>query len=209
MIRVLIADDHQIVREGLRRLVAEQPDMHVVAEASSGDELLHHVQVMQVDVVVLDISMPGPSPTEILAVLGGRDPRVETVVLSMHPEEQYAVRLMRAGAAAYLTKDRSPEHLVAAVRKASSGGRYITPSLAEHLAAAFDRPATLPHEQLSERELQVLRLLASGKSVKRIAASLELSPKTVSTYRARMLEKLELRTTADLIRYALSHGLVD
>jgi DNA-binding NarL/FixJ family response regulator len=209
MIRLIIADDHQIVREGLRRLVAEQPDIQVVAEASTGDELLDFVQRTSPDVVLLDISMPGPSVLEILDALSRHLPPVRAVVLSMHPEEQYAVRLMRAGAAGYLTKDRSPDHLVAAVRKAAIGGRYITPSLAEHLAAALDEKPRLPHEQLSERELQVLRLLASGSSVKRIAATLTLSPKTVSTYRARMLEKLKLRSTADLIRYALQNGLSD
>ncbi|MGH7506946.1 MAG: response regulator [Longimicrobiales bacterium] len=209
MIRLLIADDHQLVREGLRRLVAEQPDIQVVGEASTGDQVLLAIESSNVDVLLLDVSMPGPPAITILETLRQRIPPVYTVVLSMHPEEQYAVRLLRAGAAAYLTKDGSPEHLVAAVRKAAQGGRYITPSLAEHLAAALDRPHTLPHEQLSERELQVLRMLASGRSVKRIAASLGLSPKTVSTYRSRMLEKLQLRSTADLIRYALSHGLVD
>jgi two-component system, NarL family, invasion response regulator UvrY len=207
MIRILIADDHQLVREGLRRMIAEQPDFEVIGEAGTGEALLAAVERSAVDVVLLDISMPGPSVTELLSALGGRSPPVRAVVLSMHPEEQYAVRLLRAGAAAYLTKDRSPEHLVAAVRKAAAGGRYITPSLAEHLAGALDEPPGLPHEQLSERELQVLRMLASGRSVKRIAATLSLSPKTVSTYRTRMLEKLGLRTTADLIRYALQHDL--
>jgi DNA-binding NarL/FixJ family response regulator len=209
MIRLIIADDHQLVREGLRRLVAEQPDIQVVAEAATGAELLALVAQTTPDVVLLDISMPGPPVLEILEALARHLPPVRAVVLSMHPEEQYAVRLMRAGAAGYLTKDRSPEHLVAAVRKAAIGGRYITPSLAEHLAAALDQKPGLPHEQLSERELQVLRMLASGNSVKRIGATLNLSPKTVSTYRARMLEKMKLRSTADLIRYALQHDLTD
>jgi two-component system, NarL family, invasion response regulator UvrY len=207
MTRIVIADDHQLVREGLRRMIVEQAEFEVVGEASTGEELLDLLERVPADVAILDISMPGPSITELLAALGSRSPPVRAVVLSMHPEEQYAVRLLRAGASAYLTKDRSPEHLVAAVRKAASGGRYITPSLAEHLAGALDEPPGLPHEQLSDRELQVLRMLGSGRSVKRIAATLSLSPKTVSTYRTRMLEKLRLRTTADLIRYALQHGL--
>ncbi len=209
MIRLLIADDHPVVREGLRRIIAEQPGLTVVGEATSGDDVLASVRSLAVDVVLLDISMPGLGFLDVLRQLNEEHPRVRVLVLSMHPEEQYAVRALKAGAAGYLTKDHSPEQLVQAVGKVVRGGKFVSASLAEKLARDLDLNGDrLPHELLSDREYQVLCLLGSGRSVKEVAAALSLSPKTASTYRARLLEKMRLSTNADLVRYAAQHGLM-
>jgi two-component system, NarL family, invasion response regulator UvrY len=209
MIRLLIADDHPVVREGLRRIIAEQPGLTVVGEATSGDEVLTKVRSLVVDVVLLDVSMPGLGFLDVLRQLKEEHARLRVLVLSMHPEEQYAVRALRAGASGYLTKDHSPEELVAAIGKVVRGGRYVSASLAERLARDLDlhcdRP---PHELLSDREYQVLCLLGSGRSIKEVGAMLSLSPKTASTYRTRLLEKMRLATNADLVRYAAQHGLI-
>jgi DNA-binding NarL/FixJ family response regulator len=208
MIRLLMADDHPIVRAGLQRIVAEHPDMQVVGEAASGEELLQLLGRVEADVLLLDISMPGPPFLDLLRSVRDEWQQLRVLVLSTHPEDQYAVRALRSGAAGYLTKEHSPTELAEAVRRIHRGGRYITESLAEKLALALDpseeRP---PHEQLSNREYRVLCCLGAGKSIKEIAATLSLSPKTVSTYRARLLQKMGLKTTADLIRYAVEHGL--
>lgn len=210
MIRLLIADDHPIVREGLRRIVAEHPDMHLVNEAVDGQEVMVKLEAADVDVLLLDVNMPGPGFLNTLRRVTSEMPDVRVLVLSVHPEDQFGVRSLRAGAAGYLTKERTPEELVEAIRQVHSGGRYITPALAEslafHLGTNVDAP---PHELLSDREFEVLGLLGSGKSVTEIAAHLTLSPKTVSTYKARILEKLKLKNPAALIRYTLEHGLVD
>lgn len=210
MIRLLIADDHPIVREGLRRIVAEHPDMHLVNEAVDGQEVMVKLESADVDVLLLDVNMPGPGFLNTLRRVTSEMPDVRVLVLSVHPEDQFGVRSLRAGAAGYLTKERTPEELVEAIRQVHSGGRYITPALAEslafHLGTNVDAP---PHELLSDREFEVLGLLGSGKSVTEIAAHLTLSPKTVSTYKARILEKLKLKNPAALIRYTLEHGLVD
>jgi DNA-binding NarL/FixJ family response regulator len=209
MIRLIIADDHPIVREGLRRIVAEQPGMTVVGEAKTGDEVLSEVRRTSVDVLLLDISMPGLGFLDVLRSLREEHPRLRVLVLSTHPEEQYAVRALKAGAAGYLTKDHSPEQLVQAIGKVVRGGKFVSASLAEQLARDLDLGRDqLPHEQLSDREYQVLCLLGSGRSVKEVAATLSLSPKTASTYRARLLEKMRLGTNADLVRYAAQHGLI-
>jgi DNA-binding NarL/FixJ family response regulator len=209
MIRLLIADDHPVVREGLRRIIAEQPGMMTAGEAATGDEVLEKVRALTIDVLLMDISMPGQGFLDVLRQLREEHPRVRVLVLSMHPEEQYAVRALRAGAAGYLTKDHSPEQLVEAIGKVMRGGRFVTPSLAEKLAhdlgANTDRPV---HELLSDREYEVLCLLGSGRSIKEAAARLGLSPKTASTYRVRLLEKMRLSTNADLVRYASQHGLI-
>jgi two-component system invasion response regulator UvrY len=210
VIRILIADDHPIVRDGLRRMLSSVPDFHVAAEAASGDEVLAAAEATPVDVLVLDVSMPGRPFLEVLQQLGERHPRLRVIVLSAHAEEEYAERALKAGAMGYVTKERSPEDLQDAIRRVHRGARYVSPALAERLAAHFVGERLGPeHGMLSNREFEVLRLIGSGKSVKEIAAGLALSPKTVSTYRARMLEKLDLRTTADLIRYAIQHGLAD
>ena len=209
MIRLLIADDHPIVREGLRRIVAEQPGLTVVGEATNGDEVLTEVRRHVVDVVLLDVSMPGLGFLEVLRQLKEEHPRLRVLVLSTHPEEQYAVRALKAGAAGYLTKDHSPEQLVEAIGRVVRGGRFVSASLAEKLVRDLHLDGErLPHELLSDREYQVLCLLGSGRSVKEVASMLALSPKTASTYRARLLEKMQLSTNADLVRYAAQHGLM-
>jgi len=210
MIRVLLADDHEIVRDGVKRLLDGTSDIRVCGEASSGDAVVDLVGQAAPDVVVLDVSMPGRGFLEILRELRERHPRVRTVVLSAHAEEEYAERAIKAGAAGYVMKERTPSDLLEAIRRASRGLRYVSETLAQQLVASMtgerDRPA---HGVLSDREFEVLQLLGRGRSVKEIASQLALSPKTVSTYRERLLQKLELKTTADLIRYAIQQGLAD
>jgi two-component system, NarL family, invasion response regulator UvrY len=209
MIRLLIADDHPIVRAGLRRIAEEDRSITVAAEASSGDEALAAMRTAVVDVVLLDVSMPGAPFTDTLRRLREDHPTVRVLVLSAHPEDQWAVRALRAGGSGYLTKDHSPEQLVDAVRRVHRGGRYVSPTLAERLASHLGPDfAGAPHELLSDREFEVLRLLGTGHAVKDVAAELGLSPKTVSTYRTRLMEKLHFGSTADLVRYAAHHGLI-
>jgi DNA-binding NarL/FixJ family response regulator len=208
MIRLLIADDHPIVREGLRRIAAEHPEVDVVAEAASADEALARVADTPVDMVLLDVSMPGPSFIEVLTGIRRDHPSVKVLVLSVHPEDQWAVRALRAGAAGYLTKDHSPEQLIEAIRKVHRGGKYVSESLAERLASGLEQGGTAAmHEALSDREYEVLRALGSGLSVKEVAARLGLSPKTVSTYRTRILEKMQMQGNAELVRYVSDHQL--
>jgi two-component system, NarL family, invasion response regulator UvrY len=210
MIRVFIADDHPIVRTGLSGIVADEADIIVVGEAASGEALLADVGRVSADVVLLDVSMPGPGLVPLLELLRTQHPTVRVLVLSVHPEEQYATRALRAGARGYLTKDHSPTELVAAIRKVHAGGRYISSSLAERLAAELGAGVTegLPHERLSDREFDVLCLLGSGRSVTEIAQLLSLSVKTVSTYRTRLLAKLPAQSNAELVRYVVAHGLM-
>jgi two-component system, NarL family, invasion response regulator UvrY len=209
MIRLFIADDHPVVRAGLRGIVEAEPGLEVVGEATNGDDLLATIGRTPAEVLLLDVSMPGPGFLEVLRDLKRDHPRVVVLVLSVHPEDQYAVRALRAGAAGYLTKDHSPEELVAAVRKVHRGGKYVSPSLAEKLAVGLEiGGGGWPHDHLSNREYDVLCLLGSGQTVKEIAGGLGLSPKTVSTYRARILEKMKLVSNADLVRYAAQHGLI-
>lgn len=209
MIRLLVADDHPVVREGLRRIVTDHPGLLVAGEAVDGDQVLSTLRRVAVDVVLLDISMPGPGFLQVLERVRAEHPRLPVLVLSVHPEDQYAVRALRAGAAGYLTKDHSPEQLVEAIRKVHRGGRFVSPSLAERLVIdlAAGR-STAPHEALSDREYEVLCQLGSGRSVKAISVALRLSPKTVSTYRTRLLEKMRVTGNADLVRYAAQHGLI-
>ena len=208
VIRLLIADDHPIVREGLKRIVAECPDMQVVAEASTGEEVLSIAESNGIDVILLDISMPAPGFLEVMRTLRTNRSEQQILVLSIYSEDQYAVRALRAGAGGYLTKENSPQELAKAIRQVYRGGKYVTPSLAEKLAFELESDShRQPHETLSDREYQVLCRLGSGNTVKDIAASLALSPKTVSTYRARILNKMSLKTTADLIRYAVEQGI--
>jgi two-component system invasion response regulator UvrY len=208
--RVLIADDHAVFRRGLKETIGEALPKVAFGEAQSAQETLEHVRLRDWDIVILDISMPGKSGLDILNDLKRLRPRLPVLLLSMHPEEQYARRALRAGASGYLTKESVPEELKLAVRKIVAGGRYVSTSLAEKLAYDLRSGAELPvHELLSDREFQVLRMIASGKTVKQIADEIGLSVKTVSTYRARILEKAGLSTTAELIRYALQAQLVD
>jgi two-component system invasion response regulator UvrY len=208
VIRIVLADDHAVVREGLRRLLDEQADCHVAAEVGTGEEVLRAVAASPVDVLVLDISMPGPGVFELLARLGEDHPSLRTVILSMYAEDQYALRVLRAGAAGYLSKARSSGLLVEAIRTVHRGEVFVSPSLGDTLArqdvARSARPA---HEILSNRELEVLVRLAKGQSVKAIAADLSLSRKTVSTYHSRIRSKLQLQSDADLFRFASEQGL--
>jgi DNA-binding NarL/FixJ family response regulator len=208
MIRLLIADDHPIVRSGLRRIAEEDKGITVTAEASNGEETLAAMRNAIVDVVLLDVSMPGTPFIETLKRLREDHPTVRVLVLSAHPEDQWAVRALRAGASGYLTKDHSPEQLVDALRRVHRGGRYVSPTLAERLATQLGPEfAGAPHELLSDREFEVLRRLGAGHTVKDVAAELKLSPKTVSTYRTRLMEKLSVSSNADLVRYVSQHGL--
>src|ERR1700730_11831111 len=209
MIRLTIADDHPIVREGLRRIACEDEGISVVGEASAGAELFHVLAATAVDVVLLDVSMPGASFIVTLRELRSRHPTVKVLVLSAHPEDQWATRALQGGASGYLTKDHSPDQLVNAIHKVARGGKYVSETMAERLADMVDGGRTrAPHEQLSDREFEVLRALGSGMMVKEVAAKLRLSAKTVSTYRARLLEKMGLKSKADLVRYVTAHELL-
>jgi two-component system invasion response regulator UvrY len=210
MIRIFIADDHAIVREGLKQIVTETSDMVVADEASTGHEVLAKVFKSNYDVLVLDITMPGINGLDVLKQVKSQNPRIPILVLSIHPEEQYAVRVLRAGAAGYLTKDSAPDELITAIRKVSMGGKYVTPTLAEKLASDLESGTERSlHETLSDREYQVLCLIASGKTGTEIGEELFLSEKTVSTYRSRILEKMNMKSNAELIHYAIKHGLVE
>jgi two-component system invasion response regulator UvrY len=210
MIRILIADDHPIVRAGLRRIAEDDRGITVTAEAPSGDDAIAALGKFAADVILLDVSMPGSPFTETLRRLREEHPSVRILVLSAHPEDQWAVRALRGGASGYLTKDHSPEQLLDAIRRVHRGGRYVSPSLAERLAAQLGQDFVgAPHEQLSDREFDVLRGLGAGRTVKEVAASLGLSPKTVSTYRVRLMEKMGFATNADLVRYSAEHGLLE
>ncbi len=209
MIRVAIADDHPIVREGLRRIVSEDSGITVTGEASSAVELFRLLAAVPVDVVLLDVSMPGTTFIETLHDLRREHPSVKVLVISAHPEDQWATRSLRAGASGYLTKDHSPEQLVLAIRRVARGGKYVSETMAERLAEMVDGGrARAPHEQLSDREFEVLRALGSGMMVKDVAAQLRLSAKTVSTYRTRLLEKMGLKSKQDLVRYVVTHDLL-
>jgi len=209
-VRLLIADDHAVVRQGIRQILSDAPEMQIVAEASTGLEALELVRNERVDVVILDLSMPGLSGMETVKRIRQDCPNVPILVLSMHPEEQYAVRAIRSGAAGYLTKDSAPEELVAAVRSVARGHKYVTETLAERLAFEIERGSDrLAHETLSDREYQVMLLMAEGLRGQDIAERLALSSKTVSTYRARLLRKMNIGSSAELTRYALRHRLID
>jgi two-component system, NarL family, invasion response regulator UvrY len=210
MIRILIADDHSIVREGLRQILSDTGDMAVTAEAANGQEALDRILKEEFDVVVLDIAMPGRSGLDILKDIRNFRSKLPVLVLSMYPEEQYAVRVLRAGADGYLTKESAPNDLITAIRKLYDGKKYISPSLAEKLAFSIEMHSTRPpHELLSDREYQVLCRISSGKTVKEIAEELSLSVKTISTYRARILDKMSMKNNAELTYYAIQNHLVN
>lgn len=210
MIKVCVVDDHAVVREGLKRIIAENPGMAVTSEAGDGAEALKVIQSEPCDVVLLDITMPNKNGLDVLKQIHAETPRLPVLVLSMHAEDQYAVRVLRAGASGYLTKESAPAKLVQAIRKVVRGGKYVSTTLAEKLVFDLDsRSAKAPHEVLSDREYQVLCMIASGKTVTIIAEELALSVKTVSTYRVRILEKLNMKNNAELTRYAIKEGLVD
>ena len=210
MIKILIADDHAIVREGLKQILSESPDLVVVAEASSGQEVLEKISKNDLDLVVLDIAMPGRGGLDILKEIKTQKPRLPVLMLSMYPEEQYAIRVLKSGASGYLTKESAPSELVMAIRQISQGKKYISPSLAEKLAIDLEiNPDKMPHEILSDREYQVMCMISSGKTLKEIADGLSLSIKTISTYRSRILEKMNMKTNAELTHYAIKNNLVD
>lgn len=210
MTHIVIADDHALVRRGFSELLGEMSDMRVVGEAASGDDLLRIVRDERVDVVVMDMGMPGPSGLDLVKSLKAEFPKLPILVLSVHPEDQYAVRVVRAGAMGYLTKESAEADLVEAIRRVAAGKRYLTQTLAAALLDALDvDPDQDPHAALSDREFQVLRLIASGMTVGGIAEHLSLSVKTISTYRTRLLQKMGMSNNAEITRYALENGLVD
>ncbi|HVU94213.1 MAG TPA: response regulator transcription factor [Puia sp.] len=209
MLRILIADDHTVVRRGLRQILLDEFLAAHIVEVADADELFNQVLKNEWDVVITDISMPGRSGLDVLQLIRQHYPKLPVLVLSVHPEDQYAIRVMRTGASGYLNKDSAPEELVKAVHRILLGKKYITPSLAEKLADSLDQGADrLPHENLSDREFEVLKMLAAGMPVADIADTLSLSPTTVSTYRARILQKLNAKTNADLTRYAMENKLI-
>jgi len=208
--RVLIIDDHPIFRRGLRETLSDASDMVVAGEAGCGKEALDAVDRNEFDVVLLDLSMDGMNGLEVLAQLRSRYPSLPVLILSFHPEEEYAVRCIRGGAAGYLMKHGPPEQLFTAIRKVWRGGKYVTPSLAEALAFEVEDPSdACPHESLSEREHEVMCLIARGMRGKDIAEELQVSPKTVSSYRARILKKMGMQNNAELVRYGMKQGLTD
>ena len=210
MIRIVIADDHTIVRVGLKQVLSAAADLSVVGEAQNGHEVLERVRGLDFEVLLLDMSMPGRGGIELIKQVRGEKPKLRILVLSMHQEQQYAVRAIRAGAAGYLTKDSASAQLVSAIRKVAAGGAFITDAVAQQLAlGAMPQVEGLPHQALSDREFQVFRELVSGKAVSDIAAELNLSVKTVSTHKARIMEKMSMSNPAELIRYAIHHRLVD
>ena len=209
MSKILIADDHAVVRAGIRQYLEAEPSIREIGEAASGRDALDQLRTRDWDLVLLDIFMPDQSGLDILAHIQNEFPRVRVLMLSGLPEKQYAVSVLRAGASGYLPKDSAPEDLIKAVQTVLAGRRYVSPEVAELLVAGMDKdPGSQQHERLSAREFQVLSKLASGRAVSEIADELQLSVKTVSTYRSRVLEKMGLNTNADLTSYALRHGLI-
>jgi two-component system, NarL family, invasion response regulator UvrY len=210
VIHVIIADDHPVVRQGLTRILAEETDMVLAAEAATGQELLDKLDKTVCDVVLLDISMPGRGGLDILTELRRHYAKIPVLVLSVYPEDQFGLRVLKSGAAGYMNKEAACDQLVNAIRKVCSGGKYVSANLAEKIAGdlAADRPVA-PHELLSHREYQVMSLIASGKTVSEIARELCLSQKTISTHRARILEKMRMKTNAQLTYYAIQSNLID
>lgn len=210
MTNIIIADDHAVVRQGVKQILAAETDMRVVGEARNFGETLAVVRDLDWDVLILDYSMPGGNGLQVLKKIQKSHPKRPVLILSMHPEEAIAVSALRAGAAGYISKDSASEELPVAIRKAVSGRKYVSTTLAEKLALELEEGSEgLPHESLSDREYRVMWLMASGKAITHIAAELSLSPNTVSTYRLRILKKLKVDNNADLVRYAVKHGLVE
>ncbi len=209
MIKILIADDHPIVRRGLKEIVSEEPDMTVGGEAQNSREAVALMRKQKWDVLILDITMPDGDGLEVLKQVKRECPKLPVLVLSVHSEDQYAVRILRSGGAGYMTKESAPEELVKAIRKVVAGGKYISPLLAEKLAFDLESGDKLTHEALSNREFQVMLMIATGKKLKQVAEELFLSVETVSTYRARILKKMRMKTNAELTHYAIKNKLID
>ncbi len=210
MVNVIIADDHPIVRQGLKQILSEEPDFAAFGEAQNSHEVLELIRKQDWDIVVLDITMPGRGGLDVLREIRHERPKLPVLILSIHPEDQYAVRALKAGASGYLTKESAPKDLVQAIRKILRGGKYVSPTLAEKLAFDLESEAEKPlHETLSDREFQVMLMIASGKTMSAIAEEMSLSIKTVSTYRARILEKMGMKTNADLTHYVFRNRLID
>jgi two-component system, NarL family, invasion response regulator UvrY len=209
MLKILIADDHAIVREGLKQILADMPDMVVAGEAASGNQVLEMIRKERWDLVLLDITMPGGNGLDTLKQLKKEKPDLPVLMLSMYPEEQYAIRSIKAGVSGYLTKESAPEELIAAIRKVAQGGKYISASLSEKLATYLETDADKPlHELLSDREYEVVLMIAAGKTVGQIAEELSLSVKTISTNRTRALRKMGMSNNSEITYYAMKHGLV-
>jgi two-component system, NarL family, invasion response regulator UvrY len=210
MTRVFIVDDHAIVREGVRRIISGTSDIEVVGEAASGEDALAEIDRLDCDVVLLDLALPGMDGLKVLRSLQDRKPSVSVLILSIYPEEDYAFRAYKDGAAGYLTKESLPDELIDAIRKVARGKKYISDSFGERLMGEVTGTGKkLPHEMLSTREYQVFRLIVSGKSLKEMAAGLSVAPTTISSYRNRILRKMDADNNADLVRYALDHHLID
>ena len=210
MINIIIVDDHPIVRQGLKQILSEEPDMAMFGEAQNSQEVLELIRKQEWDVVVLDITMPGSGGLDVLKEIKHERPKLPVLILSIHPEDQYAVRALKAGASGYLNKESAPEELVRAIRKILRGGKYVSSALAEKMAFNLDMEAGKPlHETLSDREYQVLLMIASGKTTSEIAEEMALSVKTVSTYRARILEKMKMKSNVDLTSYVIKNNLID
>jgi DNA-binding NarL/FixJ family response regulator len=207
--RILLADDHAVVRHGLKQILTDAFKRATYGEARNAQEALDLIWKQDWDVVVLDITMPGRSGLDVLREIKKSKPRLPVLVLSMHPENQFAVRVLKSGASGYMTKESAPDELVGAVKKVLAGGRYVSNALAENLAASLSVNQKAPQEKLSDREFQVLRLIASGKMITDIARELSLSVKTISTYRSRILEKMDMKNNAELMHYAIQHRLVE
>ncbi len=210
MLRVLIADDHALIREGMKKILKAAQEISVIREAQNAREVIEEVKKGELDVVILDISLPGKSGLELLKDLKEQYPKLPVLILSMHPEDRFAVRALKAGASGYVTKESAVDDLINAIRKVVQGRKYVSPALAEKLAFDLETDTGKPlHEGLSDREYQVMCLIAAGRSVRQIAAELFLSMSTVNTYRARILEKMNMKTDAELIRYAVQNQLID
>jgi two-component system invasion response regulator UvrY len=210
MMKILIADDHPVVRQGVKQILGEEPDVGMFGEAQNSEAVLELVRKQDWDIVILDISMPDKDGLDVLKELKRERPKLHILIFSIHPENQYAIRALKAGAAGYVNKGSAPEELVRAIRKVLKGGKYVSPFLAEKLAFNLEVDTSKPpHETLSDREYQVMCMIASGKTVKEIAKEQSLSLKTISTYRARILIKMRMKSNAELIRYAIQNLLID
>jgi two-component system, NarL family, invasion response regulator UvrY len=208
LIRVLIADDHRIVLRGIEEILLKTPDIRVLGEAHTGRETLERIAREEFDLLLLDISLPDRNGLEVLKLIKERSPRLPVLVLSMHPEEQYAVRALKAGASGYITKESAHEELIEAIRRIARGRRYVSAALAEKIAFLISpEGGGAPHERLSDREFEVMLQIGAGKKINEIAGVLFLSPKTVTTYKSRIFQKMGLRTTADVVRYLIENGL--